>query len=330
MNASVDLTPELLTQITAIVGENRIKTDADSLENWGRDHTKHFDPNPSVIVFPTSTEQVQAIVKLANQFNVAITPSGGRTGLSAGAVAANGEIVVSMDKMNQILEFFPADRMVRVQAGVVTEQLQNYAEEQGMYYPVDFASSGSSQIGGNIGTNAGGIKVIKYGMTRNWVLGLTVVTGKGDILRLNKGMIKNATGYALQHLFIGGEGTLGLVTEAEIKLESIVRTRKEKEINQVIHSILEDIIIKEESAQKLYMAVVEILKILGNYYAELYQDEDIEELKDIKVMFSRRYDLYKFKHIEELENYLKEMVIVICSGKENTKKKSIEMQIKSF
>ena len=106
--------------------------------------------------------------------------------------------------------------------------------------------------------------------------------------------------------------------EAEIKLESIVRTRKEKEINQVIHSILEDIIIKEESAQKLYMAVVEILKILGNYYAELYQDEDIEELKDIKVMFSRRYDLYKFKHIEELENYLKEMVIVICSGKENT------------
>lgn len=110
--------------------------------------------------------------------------------------------------------------------------------------------------------------------------------------------------------------------EAEIKLESIVRTRKEKEINQVIHSILEDIIIKEESAQKLYMAVVEILKILGNYYAELYQDEDIEELKDIKVMFSRRYDLYKFKHIEELENYLKEMVIVICSGKENTKKKS--------
>ncbi|MEG0827946.1 MAG: FAD-binding oxidoreductase, partial [Acinetobacter sp.] len=211
MNAPVALTPELLNQLTVIVGENRIKTDGDSLENWGRDHTKHFDPNPSVIVFPSSTEQVQEIVKLANQFDVAITPSGGRTGLSAGAVAAHGEIVISMDKMNQILAFFPADRMVRVQAGVVTEQLQNYATDQGMYYPVDFASSGSSQIGGNIGTNAGGIKVIKYGMTRNWVLGLTVVTGKGDVLRLNKGMVKNATGYALQHLFIGGEGTLGLV-----------------------------------------------------------------------------------------------------------------------
>ena len=219
MNAPVTLSPDLLSQLTAIVSENRIKTDADSLANWGRDHTKHFEPKPSVIVFPSSTEQVQQIVKLANQFNIAITPSGGRTGLSAGAVATNGEIVISFDKMNQILEFYPADRMVRVQAGVVTEQLQNYAEQQDMYYPVDFASTGSSQIGGNIGTNAGGIKVIKYGMTRNWVLGLTVVTGKGDVLRLNKGMIKNATGYALQHLFIGGEGTLGLVTEAEIKLE---------------------------------------------------------------------------------------------------------------
>lgn len=213
------LSTDILNALTTIVGENRIKTDDDSLQHWGKDHTKHFEPNPSAIVFPSTTEQVQAIVKLANQHGLVITPSGGRTGLSAGAVASNGEIVISMDKMNQILEFFPADRMVRVQAGVVTEQLQNYAEEQGMYYPVDFASAGSSQIGGNIGTNAGGIKVIKYGMTRNWVLGLTVVTGKGDILRLNKGMIKNATGYALQHLFIGGEGTLGIVTEAEIKLE---------------------------------------------------------------------------------------------------------------
>ena len=131
MNAPVTLAPELLIQLSAIVGENRIKTDAASLDAWGRDYTKHFEPNPSVIVFPSSTEQVQQVVKLANQFNIAITPSGGRTGLSAGAVAANGEIVVSLDKMNQVLEFFPADRMVRVQAGIVTEQLQSYAGETG-------------------------------------------------------------------------------------------------------------------------------------------------------------------------------------------------------
>ena len=219
MNSAFQIAPDILLALQNIVGENRIKTDHDSLEKWGKDHSKHFAPHPSVIVFPETTEQVQAIVKLANQLNFAITPSGGRTGLSAGAVAHQGEVVLSLDKMNQILQFYPADRMVRIQAGVITEQLQDYAAEQDLYYPVDFASAGSSQLGGNIATNAGGIKVIKYGMTRSWILGLTVVTGNGDILHLNKGMIKNATGYALQHLFIGGEGTLGIVTEAEIRLE---------------------------------------------------------------------------------------------------------------
>lgn len=213
------LNPTIITQLQAIVGETRVKTDADSLKTWGCDWTKHYTPSASAIVFPATTEEVQAIVKLANQENIVLVPSGGRTGLSAGAVAANNEVVISFDRMNKIVQFYPADRMVKVQAGVVTEQLQQFADEQGLYYPVDFASAGSSQIGGNIGTNAGGIKVIKYGMTRAWVLGLTVVTGKGDILHLNKGMMKNATGYDLRHLFIGAEGTLGFVTEAEIKLE---------------------------------------------------------------------------------------------------------------
>ena len=198
---------------------SQIKTDSESLEHWGKDWTKHFAPNAAAVVFPKTTEQVQTIVLLANEHNVVITPSGGRTGLSAGAVAANGEIVVSMDKMNQIGQFFPADRMVEIEAGVVTEQLQQFAESKDLYYPVDFASAGSSQMGGNIGTNAGGIKVIRYGMTRQWIMGLTVVTGRGDILHLNRGMVKNATGYDLRQLFIGAEGTLGLVTHAQIKLE---------------------------------------------------------------------------------------------------------------
>ncbi|MFW2176745.1 MULTISPECIES: FAD-binding oxidoreductase [unclassified Moraxella] len=199
--------------------EQQIKTDADSLAFWGKDWTKHFEPNASAILFPKSTEQVQTIVKQCNALGIVITPSGGRTGLSAGAVASNGEVVVSLDKMHKVIDFYPADRLVHVEAGIVTKALQDYAEEQGLYYPVDFASAGSSQIGGNIGTNAGGIKVIRYGMTRNWVAGLTVVTGKGDILKLNNGMIKNATGYDLRQLLIGAEGTLGIVTEAQIRLE---------------------------------------------------------------------------------------------------------------
>ncbi len=209
----------LIEELKTLVEPGKVLTDAASLEAYGKDWTKHFAPAPSAVVFPKTIEQVQAIVRWANQHKVALVPSGGRTGLSAAAVAANGEVVVSFDYMNQILDINEFDRTARCQAGVVTKQLQLAAEEKGLYYPVDFASSGSSQIGGNIGTNAGGIKVIRYGMTRNWVAGIKVVTGAGEILELNKDLIKNATGYDLRQLFIGAEGTLGFVVEATMRLE---------------------------------------------------------------------------------------------------------------
>ncbi len=196
----------------------RVLTDAESLLRYGRDWTRAQDPAPACVLLPASIEEVQAIVKLANQHRIALVPSGGRTGLSGGAVAAHGEVVVAMDAMNKVLGFNALDRSVQVQAGVVTQQLQQFAEAQGLYYPVDFASAGSSQIGGNIATNAGGIKVIRYGMTRNWISGLTVVTGQGDVLELNKGLAKNATGYDLRHLFVGSEGTLGFICEATVQL----------------------------------------------------------------------------------------------------------------
>jgi FAD/FMN-containing dehydrogenase len=209
----------LIEALQTLVDPGKVLTDADSLATFGKDWTKHFAPAPLAIVFPKTVEQVQAIVRWANSHKVALVPSGGRTGLSAGAVAANGEVVVSFDYMNQILAFNEFDRTAVCQAGVITQQLQHFAEEQGLYYPVDFASSGSSQIGGNIGTNAGGIKVIRYGMTRNWVAGMKVVTGTGDILELNKDLIKNATGYDMRQLFIGAEGTLGFVVEATMRFD---------------------------------------------------------------------------------------------------------------
>ncbi|RRV36826.1 FAD-binding oxidoreductase [Pseudomonas sp. o96-267] len=212
-------TPAQIEELKTLVEPGKVSTDADSLETYGKDWTKQFAPAPSAIVFPKTTEQVQAIVRWANQHKIALVPSGGRTGLSAAAVAANGEVVVSFDYMNRIVEFNEYDRTVVCQPGVVTKQLQLFAEEKGLYYPVDFASSGSSQIGGNIGTNAGGIKVIRYGMTRNWVAGLKVVTGTGELLELNRDLIKNATGYDLRQLFIGAEGTLGFVVEATMRLE---------------------------------------------------------------------------------------------------------------
>lgn len=196
----------------------RCLTDEDSLKRYGVDWTKVWAPAPSAVLMPENTEEVQAIVRLANEHRIALVPSGGRTGLSAAAVSADGEVVVAFDRMNKVLDFSPFDRSVTVQPGVITQQLQEFAEQQGLFYPVDFASAGSSNIGGNIGTNAGGIKVIRYGMTRDWILGLKVVTGKGELLDLNKGLVKNATGYDFRHLMIGSEGTLGFVVEATVKL----------------------------------------------------------------------------------------------------------------
>ncbi|NWO05658.1 MAG: FAD-binding oxidoreductase [Alteromonadaceae bacterium] len=212
-------------------GDNpgKVLTDPADLETYGKDWTKIHTPAPLAIVLPKTTEQVQALVKFANENQVALVPSGGRTGLSAGAVAANGEVVVAFDNMNKIVDFNASDRTVRCQAGVVTEQLQNFAEENDLYYPVDFASAGSSQLGGNLSTNGGGIKVIRYGMSRDWVAGLKVVTGKGDILDLNKDLEKNNTGYDLRHLFIGAEGTLGFITEATMKL-----TRKPNDLTVLV------------------------------------------------------------------------------------------------
>ena len=207
-----------LNQLEVRFPHIRIESSSDMLLEYGRDWTRFYTPDPLAIIFPKSVEDVQAIVQFAVQEQLRIVPSGGRTGLSGGAVAQHQELVVSFDAMNQITAFNATEQTVVCQAGVITQTIQEYAREKELFYPVDFASAGSSQIGGNIATNAGGINVIRYGMTRDWVLGLVVVTGTGEVLHLNRGLVKNNTGYDLRHLFIGAEGTLGLIVEATIKL----------------------------------------------------------------------------------------------------------------
>ncbi len=196
----------------------RLKTDPADLEHYGRDWTRRWTPAPLAIALPGNVEEVQAVVRWANQQGVAIVPSGGRTGLSGGAVAANGELVLSLERMNQALAFDPVDRTLTVQAGMPLEAVHNAAREHGLQYPVDFAARGSCSIGGNIATNAGGIRVIRYGNTREWIAGLKVVAGTGDVLDLNRGLIKNSSGYDLRQLLIGSEGTLGIVVEATLRL----------------------------------------------------------------------------------------------------------------
>jgi FAD/FMN-containing dehydrogenase len=185
---------------------------------YGVDWTRVYDPAPSLVVRPRSTDEVARFLALCHRYRVPVVPSGGRTGLAGGAVAARGEVVLSLERMRRMDPVDENGLTVRVQAGAVTEAVHQHCAAHGLTWPVDFASKGSSQIGGNIATNAGGVKVIRYGLTRQWVLGLQVVTATGEVLELGGALEKNNTGVDLRQLYIGSEGILGVITEATLKL----------------------------------------------------------------------------------------------------------------
>lgn len=200
----------------------QILNDSADLHYYGKDVCQQFSADPSLILLPDSTEQLAECVKIASQNDIKIVPSAGRTGYSAGATATSKEVILSVSRLNKVLAFNEVDRTITVQAGVSLEAVQNHARENQLMYPVDFTSRGSCLIGGTIATNAGGTRVIRHGLTRDWVLGLKVVTGKGELLDLNPGnLVKNQTGYDLRQLFIGSEGTLGIIAEATLRLASL-------------------------------------------------------------------------------------------------------------
>ncbi|HEX5660579.1 MAG TPA: FAD-binding oxidoreductase [Polyangiales bacterium] len=201
--------------------EDFLSTDPSDLAEYGRDWTRVYAPAPSAVALPRSTDEVSRLLKLCNEARIAVVPSGGRTGLAGGAMAKDGELVLSLARMRRIDPIDYLGGTLRVQAGAITEAVHQHCEEHGLTWPVDFASKGSSQVGGNIATNAGGVKVIRYGLTRQWVLGLQVVTASGEVLELNGALEKNNTGLDLRQLFIGSEGTLGVITEATLKLTRV-------------------------------------------------------------------------------------------------------------
>ena len=212
------MTDPRLAALSQLLPGLRLLTDPADLEHYGRDWTRRWTPAPLAIALPAAADEVQAIVRWARATGVGIVPSGGRTGLSGGAVAADGELVLSLERMNKVLGFDPVDRTLTVQAGIALEAVHNAAREHGLVYPVDFAARGSCSIGGNIATNAGGIRVIRYGNTREWIAGLKIVTGTGELLDVGRGLVKNSSGYDLRHLAVASEGTLGVIVEATLRL----------------------------------------------------------------------------------------------------------------
>lgn len=186
--------------------------------HYASDHTEDFVFYPSVVVKPETVEEVSSIMRYCYENDLIVTPSGARTGLSGGALANYGGVLLSLERMNKIIRIDEQNHQVITEPGVVTEELQNAVKAVGLFYPPDPASKGSCFIGGNIAENSGGPKAVKYGVTKDWVLNLEVVLPNGDILWTGANVIKNATGYNLTQLVIGSEGTLAVVTKIVLRL----------------------------------------------------------------------------------------------------------------
>ncbi len=218
------VSPAALDELTRIVGHAHVHIGPAERIAYSFDATFPQDL-PDVAVTPASGDEVAAVLRLAARERIPVHTRGAGTSLAGGAVPVGGGIVLSLARMNRIREIDPADGVAVVEPGVVTADLQRAVERLGLFYPPDPASLNQCTIGGNVACNAGGPRCLKYGVTKDYVLGLTVVLAEGRVLRLGGRTVKNATGYQLVHLFVGSEGTLGVITEVTLRLVPLPRHR---------------------------------------------------------------------------------------------------------
>ena len=211
-----------LTALSAALPSDAIIVDRDITRSLNHDEAEWAPVGePVALIRASSSDQVAAAVRICAHFGVPVTARGAGTGLSGGANAINGGVIIALDRLNQIRRIDPLERLAVVQAGVINDELRRAAAEQGLWYPPDPASSPWSTIGGNIATNAGGVCCVKYGVTKDYVLALEVVTGTGEVVRLGRATAKGVAGYDLVALMVGSEGTLGIITEATVRLKPL-------------------------------------------------------------------------------------------------------------
>ncbi len=218
------VTEEILQQLEAIVGPDDVLLTEEELSNYAHDESSVEPHNPEVVIRPETTEEVSKILQLANENMIPITPRGGGTGLTGASIPLYGGILLSLEKMNRILELDEENLTLTVEPGALIMDIHSFVEERGFMYPPDPGQK-SGAIGGNISTNAGGMRGVKYGVTRDFVLGLEVVLPTGEVTTLGGKTVKNSTGYSLMDLIIGAEGTLGVVTKAILRLVPLPKIR---------------------------------------------------------------------------------------------------------
>ena len=209
----------ILQALSSALPETRLLTAAADTEAFRWDETEYMHPGqPLAVIFPRSTTEVSTLVKLAAEHDVPLVPRGAGTGLSGGAIAVENAITVVMTQMNAILEIDRQDLVVVTQPGILNAELGKAVAEEGLFYPPDPASFEICSIGGNLAENSGGLRCVKYGVTRDYVLGLEVVLADGEVIRTGGKNAKDVMGYDLTHFFVGSEGTLGIITEATLRL----------------------------------------------------------------------------------------------------------------
>lgn len=217
----------IILELTALAGKDAVFTDEENLLKYSKDETEDLSFYPDVVIKPKTTEEISAILKYCNEHYIAVTPRGGGTGLSGGALPIHGGVVLSLEKLNKIIEIDERNLQATVEPGVITEVFMNAVADKGLLYPVDPSSKGSCFIGGNMAHGSGGPRVVKYGTIREYVLNFEMVLANGEIIWTGANTLKYASGYNLTQLMIGSEGTLGIITKIVLKL-----------IPQPLHNIL--------------------------------------------------------------------------------------------
>ena len=212
----------LLADVRSELPAIRLLTDPLDREAYRADETAYLPAGlPAAVALPATTDEVAGLLRLASRHRVPVVPRGAGTGLSGGAAGIEGALTIALTRMNRVLEIDRENLVVVTQPGVINADLKAAVANEGLYYPPDPASYETCSIGGNLGTNAGGLCCVKYGQTRDWALGLEVVLADGSVIRTGGRNVKDTAGYALTHLFVGSQGTLGVITEATLRLRPL-------------------------------------------------------------------------------------------------------------
>lgn len=220
------VTPEIIDKLRQIAGAENVFTDDESLHNHSEDETEDLSFPPEVVVKPANSGEISEIFKLANDYKIPVTPRGGGTGLSGGALTVYGGICLSMARFNRIIEIDEKNFQAIVEPGVITQVFQEEVEKLGLFYPPDPASRGSCFLGGNLAECSGGPRAVKYGVTKDYVLGIEAVLPTGEIINAGGRVLKNVTGYNLTQLIVGSEGTLAVITKIIFRLIPLPRHKK--------------------------------------------------------------------------------------------------------